>query len=326
MFSHYTLAEGALKPCGPAEALITLVAEPSEPEKQVLVAAHGFTPHDLESALDSEEIARAELRPDGAFVVWKRPDNVSFQQQLKFDVSSVGFRLKDGRLTVVLGEKTMELGAAEFQGVASVTEFVLHFFLHTVHHFLGHLRATKLLTSEIQAKLNHSQGNLYLLQMISLGESFAYYINALEGNAAVLAKLQGLAEKLHLGRPELELLEDIGIENHQCLRQTEVTSSVLSGLMDARSSIINNNVNVLLKKLTLINVVFLPLNLIAGIGGMSEYSMMTQGLAWPWAYSALLLVMIASGLTTWWLITRSSHAWGGRAERRVRPKKLSRGN
>jgi magnesium transporter len=326
MLSHYTLAEGALRPCGPAEALITLVADPSNTEKQILMASHGMSQHDLESALDPEEIARVEVRADGAFVVWKRPDNVSFQQQLKFDVSSVGFRLKDGRLTVVLGEKTMELGAAEFQGMATVHEFVLHFFLHTVHHFLGHLRATKLLTSEIQAKLNYSQSNRYLLQMISLGESFAYYINALEGNAAVLAKLQATAGKLSLGRAEVELLEDIVIENHQCLRQTEVTSSVLSGLMDARSSIINNNVNVLLKKLTLINVVFLPLNLIAGIGGMSEFSMMTAGVAWPVAYGILVLGMLVSGLATWWVLTRSSGVWGNRKERAVRPKKLTRGN
>jgi magnesium transporter len=311
MLSYYTLAEGLLQPCSPAEALITLVAEPSEAEKQVLVDSHGFDRHDIESALDPEEISRAELRSDGAFVVWKRPDNVSFQQQLKFDVSSVGYRLMNGRLTVLLGEKTMELGASEFRGMATVNEFMLHFFLHTVRHFLGHLRATKLVTFEIQHKLNRSQENRYLLQMISLSESFAYYINALEGNAAVLNKLQAAAERLRLSRPEQELLDDILIENHQCLRQTEVTSSVLSGLMDARSSIINNNVNVLLKKLTLINVVFLPLNLIAGIGGMSEFSMMTRGLAWPVAYGVLTVAMIVSGLVTWWLLTRSPRLWEG---------------
>jgi magnesium transporter len=273
------------------------------------VDAHGFGRHDIESALDAEEISRAELRTDGAFVVWKRPDNVSFQQQLKFDVSSVGFRLKEGRLAVLLGEKTLELGSPEFTGMATVNEFMLRFFLHTVRHFLGHLRATKLVTSEIQGKLNRSQENRYLLQMISLSESFAYYINALEGNAAVLTKLQSAGERMRLSRLELELLDDILIENHQALRQTEVTSSVLSGLMDARSSIINNNVNSMLKKLTLINVVFLPLNLIAGIGGMSEYSMMTGGLSWPLAYGALVLAMIVSGLLTWWVLTRSSRIW-----------------
>jgi magnesium transporter len=311
MLSTYTLAEGSLRPCSPDEAVITLVAEPSEAEKQVLIDVHGFGRHDIESALDAEEISRAELRADGAFVVWKRPDNVSFQQQLKFDVSSVGFRLKDGRLAVLLGEKTLELGAPEFRGIATVNEFVLRFFLHTVRHFLGHLRATKLVTSEIQGKLNRSQENRYLLQMISLSESFAYYINALEGNAAVLTKLQTTGERLRLSRLELELLDDILIENHQALRQTEVTSSVLSGLMDARSSIINNNVNSMLKKLTLINVVFLPLNLLAGIGGMSEYSMMTQGLSWPLAYGAVVLAMIVSGLLTWKLLTRSSRLWEG---------------
>jgi len=311
MLSYFTLAEGVLMPCDPSEALITVVAEPSDSDKQTVMTSYGLGQHDLESALDAEEIPRAESRADGAFLVWKRPDNVSFQQQLKFDVSSVGFRIKDGRLAVILGEKTMEITAPEFRGMATVTDFVLRFFLHTVHHFLGHLRATKLLTSEIQTKLNTSQENRYLLQMISLSESFAYYINALEGNAAVLTKLQGAGEKLQLSRPQLELLDDIVIENHQCLRQTEVTSSVLSGLMDARSSIINNNVNVLLKKLTLINVVFLPLNLIAGIGGMSEYSMMTRGFSWPWAYGALLLAMMASGLVTWWLLTRTSRAWTG---------------
>jgi magnesium transporter len=309
MLRHYTLTGGSLAPCAPEGAFITLAAEPSEAEKQTLMATLGLTRHDVESALDSEEIPRAELRPDGAYLIWKRPDNVTFEKQLKFDVSSVGFRLKDGRLTLVLADKDAELDAKDFQGVSTINEFLLRFFLNTVRHFLGHLRATKLVTSEIQAKLNRSEENRYLLQMISLGESFAYYLNALEGNAAVLAKLQSGAERVPFSRAELDLLDDIIIENHQCLRQTEVTSSVLSALMDARGSLINNNVNVTLKKLTLINVVFLPLNLIASIGGMSEYSMMTHGLAWPLAYGALFVVMLVSGLITWWLLARSSRLW-----------------
>jgi magnesium transporter len=311
MLDHYTLDRGALLPCDSSDAQITIVSAPSESEKQALMASLGLTRHDLESALDSEEIPRSEFRPDGPFVVWKRPDNVSFQQQLKFDVSSVGFRLKDGKLTVIMSERAMDFSASEFHGLATVNEFILRFFLHTVRHFLGHLRATKMLTNELQAKLNYSQENRYLLQMISLGESFAYYINALAGNAAVLGKLQAAGEKWPLTRAQLDLLDDILIENNQCLRQTEVTSAVLSGLMDARSSIINNNVNVLLKKLTLINVVFLPLNLIASIGGMSEYSSMTRGLPLPVSYAIFVFAMIISGMATWWLLSRFSRVLEG---------------
>jgi magnesium transporter len=72
--------------------------------------------------------------------------------------------------------------------------------------------------------------------------------------------------------------------------------------MDARGTLINNNMNVLLKNLTLINIIFLPLNLIASIGGMSEYSMMTRGIDWRLAYTLFSLAMVVLGLATWLII------------------------
>jgi magnesium transporter len=74
--------------------------------------------------------------------------------------------------------------------------------------------------------------------------------------------------------------------------------------MEARGSIVNNNMNVLLKNLTLINVVFLPLNLLASVGGMSEFTMMTGEERWFLAYPSLLVGMIALGWATYLLITR----------------------
>jgi magnesium transporter len=63
----------------------------------------------------------------------------------------------------------------------------------------------------------------------------------------------------------------------------------------------NNSMNNLLRKLTLINVVFLPLNLIASIGGMSEFSMMTAGTPWWVSYPLFLLAMMfgAGGMLLW---------------------------
>ena len=58
----------------------------------------------------------------------------------------------------------------------------------------------------------------------------------------------------------------------------------------------NNNLNVLMKRLTVISVVLGPLNIIAGIGGMSEYSHWTRGLPWPLAYA---LFAAGLGLVAW---------------------------
>jgi len=82
--------------------------------------------------------------------------------------------------------------------------------------------------------------------------------------------------------------------------------------MDARGTIVNNNMNVLLKNLTLINTVLLPLNLIASIGGMSEWSMMTKGLDWRVSYGLFSLGMAVLGLLMWVIVTRFIDKGGAR--------------
>lgn len=113
-----------------------------------------------------------------------------------------------------------------------------------------------------------------------------------------------MSGRLGFSESHIELLDDIILENKQASRQAHIYSSVLSGLMDARGTIVNNNMNVLLKNLTLINIVFLPLNLIASIGGMSEWSMMTQGMNWKVSYGLFSAGMVTLGWLTWFVMTR----------------------
>ncbi len=296
---YYELRDGSVVSSTPEAATILVYVVPDNLETKELTGTLRIDPHDLESALDPEEISRVDFTPEHTYVIWKRPNNVSFEQELKFEVSSLGLFLQPRKLVLILGESTLPFAGREFQGINSLAGVALKFFLHTIHHFLGHLKAIKQINSELQSKLNLTMENRYLIQMFTLGESLIYYLNALEANAAVLTKLRANAEKIGLSKEEVEMVDDIIIEHQQCCRQTQIYSSVLSGLMDARGNIVNNNMNILLRNLTLINVVFLPLNLIAGIGGMSEFSMMTTGIHWTAAYSVLVLIMVALGWTTW---------------------------
>ncbi len=299
MKTNYELRDGSITP-GTAEAAgIVVYSLPDTNDKVELINTLHIDPHDLESALDPDEISRADITPEHTAIIWKRPNNVSFEQELKFEVSSVGMFLLPQKLVLVVGESSVGFTTREFQGVNSLPSALLKFFLHTIHHFLDHLKAIKQINAELQSKLNLTMENRYLVQMFTLGESLIYYLNALEGNSAVLTKLRANADRLGFSKEELEMIDDIVIEHQQCCRQTQIYSSVLSGLMDARGNIVNNNMNVLLRNLTLINVVFLPLNLIAGIGGMSEFSMMTSGVHWMVSYATLLVTMIAVGWVTW---------------------------
>jgi magnesium transporter len=70
-------------------------------------------------------------------------------------------------------------------------------------------------------------------------------------------------------------------------------------LMDATIGFININQNRRINQLTVFSVVFMPINILAGMGGMSEFSMMTQGIAWPLAYGAFLLGSGLIGVATY---------------------------
>ena len=70
-------------------------------------------------------------------------------------------------------------------------------------------------------------------------------------------------------------------------------------LMDAAVGFININQNKVVKRLTVTSVVFMPLNVLAGIGGMSEFSMMTQGIAWPVSYSLFAVGLVIVGWLTY---------------------------
>jgi magnesium transporter len=304
MIARYEIKEHSLAASTSEQANILVYAMPTESEKRELLEILQFDEHDLDSALDPDEISRVDVTPDYTYIIWKRPNNVSFEQALKFEVSSLGIFLQKDKLTIILGESTIPFANREFLGVTSLAGVMLKFFLHTIHHFLGHLKVIKQINAELQSKLIITMENRYLLQMFTLGESLIYYLNALEANSSVLTKVRLSADKIGFTQDELEMLDDIIIEHQQCTRQTQILSSVLSGLMDARGSIVNNNMNVLLKNLTLINVVFLPLNLIAGIGGMSEFSMMTTGVSWRVAYAFLLFMMITIGWVTYIFLTK----------------------
>ncbi len=81
-----------------------------------------------------------------------------------------------------------------------------------------------------------------------------------------------------------EILRDIeSLDGH-----TSFLFNKINFQMEATVGFINVNQNKDIKRLTVISLVFMPLNVIAGIGGMSEFSMMTEGIPWQMAYSGLL--------------------------------------
>lgn len=286
------------------EATLHVFVAPDEQEKALILERFSLDSYDLDSALDTEEVARLETIGNRTFIVWKAPKNAQGQDPSLLGVYSVGIVLTESRVAFVMSDGEMQFTAREFRNAGTPADVLLGALLRTIRHYVGHLRVIRQISSELEKKITVSMENRYLLQMFALGESLVYYSDAIEGNGAVLTKLRNVASRLGMSESHIELLDDIILENKQASRQAYIYSSVLSGLMDARGTIVNNNMNVLLKNLTLINIVFLPLNLIAGIGGMSEWSVMTRSFDWRISYGLFTAGMVLIGWVTWIVMTR----------------------
>ncbi len=104
--------------------------------------------------------------------------------------------------------------------------------------------------------------------------------NVLDTRRALSFLLRGkfLSELQH--NDVREILRDIeSLDGH-----TAFLFNKINFMMDATVGFINVNQNKDLKRLTIISVVFMPLNLLAGMGGMSEFTVMAEGMSIPMAH------------------------------------------
>ncbi len=324
MVKRFELQNNTLVPSESPESAVLLYVNPEPAEKSFLLKSFAIDEHTFQSALDPDEVSRIEINNDTVSLIWKRPLNYSGQDNFYFNVASVGVFLFRDRVVFVLTEdiSISSPGSRKIHQLTSLLDVVIGFLYDTIQHYLEHLKVIKMISRDLQQKINMSMENKHLIQMFNLSESLIYYVNAINSNNAVLSRLRLHAEKANFSPQMLGLIDDVIIENTQCLKQAEIYSTVFSGLMDARGSLVNNNMNQLLRKLTIINIVFLPLNLIAGIGGMSEFSMMTGGIHWGISYTFFSLAMVLIGWLTAYILGKLDVT--GEKAPRHKPRKRKR--
>lgn len=288
----YKVADGQLQDAPPEQADVFIYVSPDEAERRELVDALKIDEHTLASSMDPDELARLEVEPEHLAAIMKRPKHYSAKDNFLFKVSSIGLFLFKDKLVMVLAEDAIVVdkgrGFMRMHGPADVLLRVLY---RSIFHFLEHLRIVNQLTDEIEMRISEAMENKLLLHLFALEKSLVYYLNAIHSNGTLIEKLRVAGPRFGFTVDQLEKLDDLMIENNQCYKQAEIQSNILSGMMDARASIVNNNLNVLIKRLTIISVVFMPLNIIAGIGGMSEFTAFTRGMPWPLAYFLFVLFL-----------------------------------
>jgi magnesium transporter len=269
MLQQMALANGKVAQCGDQTGNVYVYVNPDEQERKHLVEDLKIDEHTLVSALDPDELARLEFEPDHMAIIYKRPRNYSSADEFVFRMASTGLFLFADKLVIVVSDDVPLFQGKPFAKISSLQDLVLRKIYGSIFHFVEHLKVINAVSESLEDQIAASMQNKYLLNLFSLEKSLVYYLNAINSNAKLIERLKNAASKVGFSAENLEFIDDMLIENSQCYEQAEIYSNILASMMDARVSIVSNNLNWLMKTLTIITIAIMLPTLVVSIFSMN---------------------------------------------------------
>jgi magnesium transporter len=270
---------------------------PTEAEISEILANFSIDADNLKAALDEEERSRIEVEDDYTMMIINIPAvEDRGEKDQWYDTIPLSFiMMKDMIITVCL-EETPILDAFMNGRVRGFdthmrTRFILQLLYKNSLLFLQYLHEIDKKSDVLEDKLQGSTQNRELAALLKLEKSLVYFTTALSSNELVLEKLLK-NENIKKYEDDLDLLEDVIVENKQAIEMTNIYSGILSGMMDAFASVISNNLNMVMKFLTVLTTVMAIPTMI-----FSAYGMNTALSGMPFATSQYgFLIVIAASL------------------------------
>ncbi|WP_239284707.1 magnesium transporter CorA family protein [Collinsella sp. An2] len=258
------------------------VVDPTSDERAFLENDLGVLPEFVRSALDEEETSRIDFDDDvnQTFVIVDYPtakftpgarDTLPLQYDT-MPLSMVFLPDKNQFVTISLHENlvTEDMAKGRIKGIDTRyrTRFLLQLLLRISQLYLIYLRRIDRLSSNTEARLHASVRNEELIQMLNLEKSLVYFSTSLKSDEVTLNKIMH-GRLIPLYEEDQDLLEDVLVEIHQAIEMCNIYSNTLSGTMDAFASVISNNLNIVMKVLSVITIVMAIPNIIFGFYGMN---------------------------------------------------------
>ena len=290
---------------------------PTPEERAWLEREVGVLPEFVSSALDDEETSRIDYDDDARqiFVIVDYPvvgedgAGVRPQSPLQYDTMPLTMVFLPEKslfatISIMDNEVVGDLKSGRVRNVDTRyrTRFLLQMLLHISQLYLVYLRRIDRISSNTEARLHASVRNEELIQMLNLEKSLVYFSTSLKSDEVTLNKIaQGRIIPLY--EDDQDLLEDVLVEVHQAIEMANIYSGTLSGTMDAFASIISNNLNIVMKVLSVITIVMAIPNIVFGFYGMNV-GLPFEGvpLLDNWAFP--LLLAVAACLVAAWIFKR----------------------
>ena len=228
----------------------------------------------LKDSLDIDERSRYETDDGVKFIVIKTPtENNSFNESDAFYVTiPICIILTEKQIVTVnsFENEAIKKFLNSFQNRRpdKINMMVLKIFEKITTNFQEHLKEINQRRNALEQRLYASNRNEELLQLMRIQKSLVYFVTALRSNELLMMKI-ARTNFLGLNEEEKDFLDDLVIEASQALETAQTYTNILVSTMDAYASIISNNQNVVLKRLSTLTIFLSIPVLIASIYGMN---------------------------------------------------------
>ena len=308
MIQFYKKTDGKLTALDhPAPGSWINISPPFSHEELEEVAQQFDIPLDfLTDSLDIDERSRYEKEEDVRLIVVNTPLLNEMEEEIDaiFFTVPIGIILTVDHILTISSYENSVLQRFLDEKVKNFNpgnekRFVLQILEQTVFKYLNCLKQLNLKRNLIEQELYDSSRNRELRQLLSIEKSLVYFVNSLSSNELLKMKIKR-TDFLEIREDEdlTDLFEDIIIDNSQALEMANVYTNILNGTMDAYSSIISNNLNIVIQRLTLVTIILMVPTLVASFYGMNV-QLPFEGSDYAF-YFLLLISFIVSLLLVWY--------------------------
>lgn len=228
----------------------------------------------LTDSLDIDERSRFEEEDNVKLVVIKTPtENNSFNESDAYYITiPICIILTHNQIVTVNsfdnGAIKKFLSTFQNRSPDKKNMMILKIIEKIIQAYLDFLKEINVRRNVLEQKLYAANRNEQLLQMMRIQKSLVYFVTALRSNEMLLMKIDR-TNFLALNEDEKEILRDLIVDNSQALEMANIYTNILSSTLDAFASIIANNQNEVLKRLSVITIVLTFPVLVASIYGMN---------------------------------------------------------
>ena len=245
---------------------------PTDEDQRMLEEQFNIPDYFLPDISDTDERARYEYDDGWMLIILRIPYVKEVRSRTPYTTVPLGIiHKRDVTITVCYYETNMMIDFVSFQqkrgaGFTDHVDMIFRLFLSSAVWYLKRLKQISMLIDKSKRNLDREVNNESLIGLSRLQDSLTYFNTSIRGNETLLSKLKF---KLQIDELDADLIEDVHIEMTQARETTNIYSNILESTMDTYQSIINNNMNTIMRTLTSVTIILMLPTLVASFFGMN---------------------------------------------------------